>query len=103
MFIGFFSLEGTVRFLHQARNASNVPTDADSAPTYRVYELPSETPVKTGTTSAFDTDDTDGCYLGSFTADAASGFEVGSTYQIRVLETVSSVNHAAVYSFTVVS
>lgn len=101
MFIGFFQLEDTVRFLHQARSGSNVPTDADSVPTYRVYDPASATPKATGSTALFDSSNTDGVYSGSFSAAASSGFEVGVTYTIRVLETVSSTNHAEAYTFAV--
>ena len=102
MYVGMFTQGATVRFLHQSRNGSNVPTDADTAPTYRVYELPSETPLTTGTSAAFDASNTDGVYLVSFTAAGGSGYDKGTTYTVRVLETVSSTQHAATYTFTVV-
>lgn len=102
MFIGFTSLEGTRTFFFQAVNGSGVPTAATGSPAYRVYEPGNETPLKTGTMSAFDSGNTTGFYSANFTADASSGFEVGTDYVIRITATVSAAAKADVQEFTVI-
>lgn len=101
MYVGMFQLDATVRFLHQSRNASNVPTDATGLPTFRVYELPSETPLSSGNASIFDDDDTTGTYLISFSATSGAGFERGGNYACRVANTTTGVAYAELYEFTI--
>lgn len=78
-------------------------SDADSAPSYRVYEMTTSTPILTGTLSTFDASNTDGFYDGSITLSAANGFEVGKTYKLRVQGTVDTVTGADVTLFRVIS
>jgi hypothetical protein len=66
--------------------------DADSAPTWEVFEEDNDTPMGTPPSGTFTkrTDKT-GNYKGSFTASAANGFEVGKFYNVIASGTVSSV------------
>lgn len=102
MFVGIFTQGSTVRFLHQTRNGSNVPTDATGNVAYRIYELPSETPLLTGNASLFDDDDTTGVYLVSFSASGGSGFDKGASYVVRVADTTSGDAHAELYTLLIV-
>jgi hypothetical protein len=102
MFIGFTALEGARHFKYQAVNSSGEPTAATGSPAYRVYAPGNETPLKTGTMSLFDAANTTGYYSASFTADAASGFAVGTDYEIRITATVSASAKVAERTFTVI-
>jgi hypothetical protein len=56
--------------------------DADSAPTFRIYEDTTGTPIATGTMTLTDSSNTDGFYAGSDVLATADGYEVGKTYCI---------------------
>lgn len=76
-------------------------TDADSPPTYRIYEGETSTPILTGTMALLDDANTTGFYSESITVSAANGFEEGKTYIIRVTATVNSVASAKSHNFYV--
>lgn len=71
--------------------ATGVATDADSAPTYRVYEDETGTPLLTGSMALLDSSNTAGFYSEQITLSAANGFEKGKCYAIYIAATVSSV------------
>ena len=98
-FLGFFDLDGTLTGLFQSRNASRVPTAADSLPTYRVYGPAGL--LSSGTTSAFDSGNVTGLYQASVSLAASSGYERGQVYTIRFQATVSSVVYAGCGTFVV--
>lgn len=76
-------------------------SDADSDPTYRVYEENTDTPILTGTMALLDDANTVGYYTASITLSAANGFENGKNYSIRIAATVSSVSSAMSHDFIV--
>lgn len=65
-------------------------TDADSTPTFAVYEEATDTDVGVGGNLTKRTSLT-GNYRGSFTASAANGFEVGKFYSVIASATVNSI------------
>jgi hypothetical protein len=65
-------------------------TDADSGPTYDVFEENTDTPILDDQTLTKRTSLT-GNYRGSFTASAANGFEAGKWYSVVATATVNSV------------
>jgi hypothetical protein len=65
-------------------------SDADSAPTFDVFEEATDTPILDDQTMTKRTSLT-GDYRGSFTASAANGFEAGKWYSVVVTATVNSV------------
>jgi hypothetical protein len=71
-------------------------TDADSAPTYRVYEDETSTPILTGTMALLDSANTAGFYSEGITLSAANGFEIGKSYSIYITGAVNSVTGATV-------
>lgn len=77
-------------------------TDADSAPSYRVYEDETGTAILTGTMSLLDSSNTDGVYSEQITLSAANGLEVGKCYTIVKTATVDGVPGNAVDTFQVV-
>lgn len=71
---------------------TGVATDADSAPTYRIYEEETATPLLTGTMALLDSTNTAGFYSEQVTLSAANGFEVGKCYCVYIAGTVNSVS-----------
>lgn len=100
-FVGFVTLEGTLAFLVETENTSDVPTNADSTPTYAIYAPTSSgagaVGGATGSLTAVET----GVYRFSHSIAAAGGFAVGR-YDIVVSYALSSANRKKVYSFNVV-
>lgn len=64
--------------------------DADSTPTFSVFEEATDTPIVSGTSFTKRTSLT-GDYRGTFTASAANGFEAGKWYSIIASATVGAV------------
>jgi hypothetical protein len=69
--------------------------DADSAPTYDVFEESTDTPILDDQTMTKRTSLT-GNYRGSFTASAANGFEAGKWYSVIATATVDAVTDKTV-------
>lgn len=65
-------------------------TDADSTPTYSVFEEATDTPILADQTFTKRTSLT-GNYRGSFTASTANGFEVGKWYNVVASATVNAI------------
>ena len=80
---------------------TGVLTDADSVPTYRIYEDEVSTPVKTGTMSKLDDANTTGFYSASLTCSTQNGFRSRKTYNIYIEATVDSDKGGISYSFLV--
>jgi len=77
--------------------------DADSAPTYRVYEEETGTPILTGSMALLDDSNTTGFYSEKITLSAANGFEENKNYCIRKSATVNGVTGVSLESFRVVA
>lgn len=76
-------------------------TDADSVPTYRVYEDETGTALLTGSTVKLDDANTTGFYSEQITLSAANGFEVGKCYTIYITAAVNSVTGGSFHTFKV--
>jgi hypothetical protein len=76
-------------------------TDGDSAPTYRIYEEETGTPLLTGSMALLDSGNTAGLYSEQVTLSAANGFEVGKCYCVYIAGTVNSVAGADIREFVV--
>lgn len=74
-------------------------TDADAAPTYRIYEDETATAILTGTMAVLDTGNTTGFYTELIAVTAANGFEDGKTYTIYIEATVDSDKGGIAYAF----
>ena len=70
---------------------TGVATDADSVPSYRVYEDETTTPIPTGSMALLDSANTAGLYSEQITLSAANGFELGKSYTIYISATVNGV------------
>lgn len=71
-------------------------SDADSAPTYRVYRAGSDTVVATGTCVEKDDANTTGFYVARAQITTLLGYAVGCDYQVRVVATVDGITQADV-------
>jgi hypothetical protein len=74
-------------------------TDADAAPTYRVYEDETATAILTGTMATLDTATTTGFYSERIACTAANGFENDKTYTIYVSAAVGGDTGGICYGF----
>lgn len=77
--------------------------DADSVPSYRIYEDETGTPILTGSMAKLDDTNTVGYYSEAIACSAANGFEVGKSYCIRILATIDSVDYVEVQYFDVIA
>lgn len=82
---------------------TGVLTDADSAPTYRIYEDETATAILTGTMATLDTANTVGFYSEQIACTAANGFEEGKSYTIYIEATVDGDTGGMCYGFRVTS
>lgn len=76
-------------------------TDADSAPTYRIYENEDASPVLTGTMAKLDDDNTTGFYTELINCTTGNGFEAEKIYTIYIEVTVAGVKGGISYEFIV--
>jgi hypothetical protein len=76
-------------------------SDADSAPSYRVYEENGVSAILTGTMTLRDAGNTDGSYVEKITCLSASGFEYDKSYDIDIEATVGGVAGGITYTFRV--
>lgn len=101
-YLGIWQIDDALTFTVNTQVFSTgVATDADSAPTYRVYEDETTTPILTGTMALLDSSNTAGFYSEQITLSAANGFENGKCYNIYISATVSSVAGATSRTFQV--
>lgn len=81
---------------------TGVLTDAGAAPSYRLYEDETTTPILTGTLAKLDDSNTTGFYTELVACTAVNGFEVGKSYTIYVQATVDSDIGGVSYGFRVI-
>jgi hypothetical protein len=92
MFIGSWKIDELLTFAANTHDpTTSGESDADSAPTYRVYEDETGTPILTGTMALLDDTNTVGQYSEQITLSAANGFEAGKSYRVRIRAVVGGV------------
>jgi hypothetical protein len=102
MFLGSYDIDDALTFsVNTHRVDTGAAADADSAPTYRVYEDETGTPILTGTMALLDDANTLGQYSEQITLSAANGLERGKCYTIRIAATVNSVAGSTIRQFQV--
>lgn len=100
MYLGSWKTDDVLTFTVNTHKANTgVATAADSAPTYRVYEDETATPILTGTMATLDPGNATGFYSEQITLSAANGFEKGKSYSVRIAATVDGVAGATVRTF----
>jgi len=82
---------------------TGVLTDADSNPTYRIYENETGVPILTGTMAKLDDGNTTGFYTESVACTGANGFEVGKDYTIYIEATVNGNKGGIPYTFRAIA
>lgn len=101
-YIGSWAIDNLLTFyVNTTRFDTGVGTDADSVPTYRVYEDETSTAILTGSMALLDSTNTAGFYSEQITLSAANGFEQGKSYAIYIAATVNSVAGAAHKTFQI--
>lgn len=78
---------------------TGVLTDADTVPSYRVYEDETGTAILNGNMAKLDDANTTGFYTETLAVAAANGFEDGKTYTVYIEATVDSDTGGICYSF----
>lgn len=102
MYLGSWAIDDYLTFPANTHDASTgAATDADSAPSYRVYEDETGTAILTGTMALLDDANTTGFYSERIQLTAGNGFEVGKTYTIYVAATVDSITGTMSHSFQI--
>lgn len=102
MYYGSWKIDDLLTFAVNTHSATTgAATDADSVPTYRVYEDEIGTAILTGSMAKLDDANTTGFYSEQITLSAANGFEKGKCYTIYISATVSSVTGTAHHNFQV--
>lgn len=87
-------LDEVLHFGAITSEASGAAADADSTPTWAVFEESTDTAIQTGNFTKRTS--LDGHYRGTVTLSAANGFEVGKWYEIAAAATVDSVAGKAI-------
>jgi hypothetical protein len=82
---------------------TGVLTDADAAPTYRVYEDETAVAILTGTMAKLDDVNTTGFYSELLACTAANGFENNRSYNIYIEATVDGDRGGISYAFRAVT
>lgn len=87
-----YKLDQSFHFTFTTRRAdTGAATDADSLPTFSVYEELNDTAVGSGNCAKRDDANTTGYYYASAQITAAAGYEVGKTYEVKANATVNTV------------
>ena len=102
MFLGNKKLDENLTFSVNTHSATTgAATDADSAPSYRVYEDETTTPLLTGTMALLDDANTTGLYSEQIALTSANGFETGKSYTINISAVVSAVTGTTSHHFEI--
>jgi hypothetical protein len=101
-FLGSWDIDDVLRIHKQTSSVTTgAAVDADSVPTWRVYEDDTAAPVTTGSFVTLNSQT--GFYVANITLSAAIGYEVGKQYAIRTQVTVASIIGADVDTFQIQS
>lgn len=91
-YLGSWKIDDLLTFYATTHDPSTgAVTDADSVPTYRVYEDETASPILTGSMALLDDANTVGFYSEQITLSAANGLEKGKSYTIRILAIVGGI------------
>jgi len=102
MFLGTFEIDDFLTFVCNTHTPSTgAATDADSAPSYRIYEDETATPLLTGSMAKLDDANTTGFYSERVQLTAANGFEKSKSYSIYISATVGGVTGTTAHSFNI--
>lgn len=95
-YLGSWKIDDLLTFYCTTSDSSTgAATDADSVPTYRIYEDETGTPILTGSMALLDDVNTTGVYSEQITLSAANELEKGKCYFILKTVTVNGVTSNA--------
>lgn len=101
-YLGTWQIDDVLTFPCNTHDvATGAATDADSVPSYRVYEDETGTAILTGSMAKLDDANTTGFYTEQLTLSAANGLEEGKCYTIYVSATVDSITATMSHTFQV--
>ena len=101
-YLGSWKIDDNLTFACNTHTAATgAGTDADSVPTYRVYEDETGTPILTGSTALLDSANTVGFYSEQIALSAANGFEKGKCYTIYITATVATIAGTTHHTFQI--
>jgi hypothetical protein len=99
-YLGSWKIDDIVYVTIQTSSVTTgAAADADAAPTWRVYEDSTATPVTTGSFATLNAQI--GFYVAPITLAAAIGYEKGKTYSVRTQATVAAIIGADVHGFQI--
>lgn len=102
MHLGYYDIDDYLTFCvntHDLRTGAAL--DADSVPTYRIYEDETSTPIMTGSMAKLDDSNTVGFYSERIQLTYANGFGTLNSYIIRIEATVGGKTSVIIRTFIV--
>lgn len=100
MYLGSWKIGDNLTFPANTHTPSTgAGTDADSAPTYRVYEDETGTAIVNGTMAKLDNANTVGFYSEQIALTSANGYEKGKAYTIYITGTVGAIAGTMSHTF----
>jgi hypothetical protein len=101
-YLGSWKINDYLTFPANTHRAdSGAASDADSVPTYRVYEDETASPLLSGSMAILDDANTTGFYTEQIQLTAGSGFEKGKCYTIYIQGTVNTVTGTMSHTFQI--
>lgn len=101
---GQWEIDDAITFAVNTHDPTDgMASDADSVPTYRIYEDETGTAISTGSMALLDGTNTTGFYSERISLTSAAGYEVGKSYTIYIQATVNSVTGTTHHNFQVVN
>lgn len=101
-YLGSWKINDYVTFTAQTSSSTGAQTDADAVPTYDIYEDETGTPlVDSQNMAKLDDAGTTGFYSEQVQLTAATGFEKGKSYTVRIAATVGGVTGATTHNFQI--
>jgi hypothetical protein len=102
MYLGSWDTGDYITFYINTHNTSTgSASDADSAPTYRIYEDETGTAIATGSMSLLDDSNTTGFYSERIQLLSSTGYEKGKSYVIYISATVNSITGTTNHTFQI--
>jgi hypothetical protein len=99
--LGSWAIDELLTFPANTHATTGAATDADSVPSYRVYEDETGTAILNGSMAKLDDANTTGFYSEQLTLSSANGFEVGKSYTIYISAVVGGTTGTTSHNFQV--
>lgn len=95
------ALSKTIEFSVNIKDGVNAPLDADSLPTYVIYENSIDDAFLSGTIGTLDDDNTTGAYREKIAITSTLGYELWKSYHILITSVVLGITLEKIYTFQV--